>query len=674
MNIHDGLLTSSRLLFQDWSSQFVPPPRKFTFSDCIEHGITTFFSVEYIHKTNSGCNKNQNEYHSEDFFVTPSASKRQVPHGKESTGHVYIGMPPPPHYDLLKKIGFPDHVFENENENEPSLDVSLSLSNFLEPKPFDPDIQLLISEYPILFQWFSIIINNLKKNVSEPSRFLFFIKQKEQEYFRILEYILSVYQTKYSTIQNVESLFSSFLDASVSTSIKNCIDENGSLSRIQTTVLDQAPLENYSPLLFLEMVKHIHPHALDTFFPFTFDIQNHSLQIVDTFQRIKNQMITWISTLGCTESTRKTMQQKIEKVKLYLPMKPNIISITKNSPTIHEIHFFINQNDSPSRIFTGPTCEADFLEWQKQVESLESLDFLEVPHPRQISLFEEHENPNEKKIQFLYQQTKKISRRIVKTIGWIKYIKNTRNGKRFSVSHRDMILFIMKHATEYKMKHVHSNEKSVYWPVPQWRSSCYKTSENAMYITMGSRERMMQTVKESGTMELNLLFTLGTIIGHELFHAIDEKGSYFDEHGRPRQEKKEKKEKNEKNEKKQLISFYSEIESDKQYFYHHWVEPVIQLYSQFSIRSGPEIVFLDATKTREENIADLVGFHLVHSILETQNINHLDSFYSIWKQWWYSNHPITNKDMTDCDHAPELFRYQGTMRSRNVFPFFICNK
>jgi len=648
MNIHDGLFASSRLLFQEWSSQFVPPPQKFSFSDCIEYGITTFFSVEYIHKTNS-LFQNKNDHDADDFTVTPSASKRQVPHLKECTGHVYIGMPPPAHFDLLKGIGFPDHVFETDNLE--SIDNPLSLSTFLEPKPFDPDIQLLISEYPTLFQRFSIILHNLKKNVSEPCRFLFFIKQKEKEYFSILEYILSVYQTKYQTIQNVESLFSSFFDASVSTCIKNCLDENDSFTRIQTTALDQAPLENYSFVLFLEMVKHIHPHALDTFFPFTFDIQTHSVSISKTFERIKNQMITWISTLGFSESTRKIMQQKIENVRLYLPENPKSIPTTKKE-TIHEIHLFIDTMQS--RIFTGPSCETDFLEWQKQVESLSSTHFMDIPHPRQIVLFED-DNSNEKKIQLFYQQSKKISRRMVKTIGTVKYIRNIiPSPKQFSVSHRDMILFIMKHATRYKMKHVHSDSnKSVFWPVPQWRSSCYKTSENAMYITMGSCERMMNVTKGE-SIELDLLCTLGTIIGHELFHAIDEKGSFFDVWARPRMDSG-----------KNLISFYSELESDKHYFYHHWVEPVIQLYSQFSIRSGSDIIYLDATRTREENIADLVGFHLVHSILENQNINHLDPFYSILKQWWFSNHPITEQDMTDCDHAPELFRYQGTMRSRN---------
>ena len=141
---------------------------------------------------------------------------------------------------------------------------------------------------------------------------------------------------------------------------------------------------------------------------------------------------------------------------------------------------------------------------------------------------------------------------------------------------------------------------------------------------------------------------LGTVIAHEMGHALDDRGSQYDADGR-------------------LRDWWST--EDHKYF----LERTNHLIEQFNQYQPIKGKFVNGQQTLSENIADLTGLTLSYATIERLQIRMTpednEYFFTAWATRWRANirDALTLRILTTDSHAPVQYRCIGPLKNFSVF-------
>jgi hypothetical protein len=185
------------------------------------------------------------------------------------------------------------------------------------------------------------------------------------------------------------------------------------------------------------------------------------------------------------------------------------------------------------------------------------------------------------------------------------------------------------------------------------KSAGYDVARNEIFAPLG----MLYDLELDTKNDMERLASFGTIIGHELFHAIDTLGMMFDESG------------------KRLFS-----SSPHPLFVQHLIRPVIDYFSGFhasqifgtqheptgSIRKREPEIYVDGAKTCDENLADIAGLQCVYSLVaqlmpeKRYKLEFFKAYMASWARHVPFDRRILEKKFSK-SHAPEPFRVMGSL-------------
>jgi putative endopeptidase len=143
---------------------------------------------------------------------------------------------------------------------------------------------------------------------------------------------------------------------------------------------------------------------------------------------------------------------------------------------------------------------------------------------------------------------------------------------------------------------------------------------------------------------------VGTLIGHEMGHAIDNQGSQYDRLGNIR-------------------DWWAP--SDHEVFEQRTAR-LVQQYAKYEAMPGERI---NGAATLSENIADLVGLAVAYDALSARLAGRLSreieqKFFTAWAQRWHAKYSqaLLLRVIKSDTHAPNQFRCSGPLW--NFRPFF----
>jgi len=178
------------------------------------------------------------------------------------------------------------------------------------------------------------------------------------------------------------------------------------------------------------------------------------------------------------------------------------------------------------------------------------------------------------------------------------------------------------------------------------RSAGYDVTRNEVFAPLG----MLMFLELDRKDDMEKLASFGTIIGHELFHAIDAIGTRYDVQGCWTG--------------KENPQFYSKL-----------VQPAVHFYSLFHASQIydsrlPEL-FVDGVKTCDENLADIAGLQCVYSLI--QNVPEVKVKRAFFQSYALAWARVTKYDRAHIEksfsksHAPEIFRVMGSLATLDDF-------
>lgn len=183
-------------------------------------------------------------------------------------------------------------------------------------------------------------------------------------------------------------------------------------------------------------------------------------------------------------------------------------------------------------------------------------------------------------------------------------------------------------------------DQTVWSMLPQTVNAMYDPSSNSITIPSGILHAPFYDPKASYESNLG---GIGTVIAHEISHALDSLGSQFDEKGN-------------------LQNWWQE--EDKKAF-DAICKQVIEAYGQIEALPG---VYVNGTQTLGENLADLAGMACVLDIAGKDNPRLNDLFTTYAETWRLVSTELYAKIMLQQDtHAPDKIRVNRVLSNFDIF-------
>lgn len=194
---------------------------------------------------------------------------------------------------------------------------------------------------------------------------------------------------------------------------------------------------------------------------------------------------------------------------------------------------------------------------------------------------------------------------------------------------------------EYKKKHWFYMSEEV---EPLVVNAYYSSIDNSINIILGMMYAIKDTFKYDpsniGDKYYEVLGSIGTIIGHELTHSLDDEGSKYDENGRK-------------------VNWWTKEDRNK---FNELNSKIIKYYNKYN---------QEGYQTLGENIADLGGVNLVIDVAESKGASNDDykvlfeSYAKIWAMQATSYYKYVML-VTDV-HSPDKSRVNAVLSSNDKF-------
>lgn len=171
----------------------------------------------------------------------------------------------------------------------------------------------------------------------------------------------------------------------------------------------------------------------------------------------------------------------------------------------------------------------------------------------------------------------------------------------------------------------------------------YIPTENVIVIPNGYLQPPFVDVRKSFAYNLGIL---GTTIGHEMFHAIDDEGCKFDQHGN--------------------LHMWWKKEDFKRYQAHQ--KSVINYYEKYAKREDHKQI--NGALTLGENISDIGGFLLAEDVLVASvDSRDFKQFYIAYAKQWRMNltKQEEKKKLATDVHAPFKYRTNLVLSYSSIF-------
>lgn len=186
-----------------------------------------------------------------------------------------------------------------------------------------------------------------------------------------------------------------------------------------------------------------------------------------------------------------------------------------------------------------------------------------------------------------------------------------------------------------------------WWLSPLSVNASYSQSANTLIVPAG---RLQAPLFDAGAADEANFGGVGTLIGHEMGHAIDNQGRHYDRSGRIRE--------------------WWTAQDERSF--EERTQRLVRQYSGYEALPGERI---DGAATLSENIADLVGLTIAHEALRHRKGGTLDEtqqrrFMQAWAQRWrakYSPQLLLRVVRSDT-HPPSFLRCSGALE--NFGPFY----
>jgi predicted metalloendopeptidase len=190
-------------------------------------------------------------------------------------------------------------------------------------------------------------------------------------------------------------------------------------------------------------------------------------------------------------------------------------------------------------------------------------------------------------------------------------------------------------------------DRKHWWMSPLGVNAAYSQTANTLIIPAG---RLQPPMFDAGASDEANFGGVGTLIGHEMGHAIDNQGRQYDATG-------------------QIRDWWSKTDVNS---FDERTRRLVQQYAGYEPLPNEH---LNGLATLSENIADLVGLTVAHQALTMRKHGHTTAdserqFLSAWAQRWrvkYSDALLLRVIKSDT-HAPYQFRCSGPLE--NFGPFY----
>lgn len=198
----------------------------------------------------------------------------------------------------------------------------------------------------------------------------------------------------------------------------------------------------------------------------------------------------------------------------------------------------------------------------------------------------------------------------------------------------DNVLLLLSNNFYLTAKYLNSELDDNIWDLHAHQvNACYNRRKNEIILPASLLQPPLYTSNVNPVENYGMI---GIIIAHEISHAIDDEGCFFDENGN-------------------LFSLWSE--TDKTYFYKQ-ANTLASQYSSIEIMPG---LYVDGVLTRGEAIADLIGCRMSYQALKkvvTFTPNILEEFIGqvcvLWRE--YASEEVVRRLTAIGPHAPAKFR------------------
>lgn len=180
------------------------------------------------------------------------------------------------------------------------------------------------------------------------------------------------------------------------------------------------------------------------------------------------------------------------------------------------------------------------------------------------------------------------------------------------------------------------------WPMsPATVNACYSQTDNSINITTGILNGAFYNDDMS---DAQILGSIGTIIGHEISHALDSAGSQYDAQGN-------------------LVNWWTE--EDRKNF-NERVDRIVAYYDTIDTLPGKKI---DGQLTRTENTADICGLRCAMEMAaQLENCNYDELFKAYAGAWAavMSYELLDNRRVSDV-HSPAFARTNAVLQQIDEF-------
>lgn len=193
-------------------------------------------------------------------------------------------------------------------------------------------------------------------------------------------------------------------------------------------------------------------------------------------------------------------------------------------------------------------------------------------------------------------------------------------------------------------------DRTEWWVSPVSVNGTYSVTRNTLIITAG---RLQAPLFDPAASDAENYGGLGTLIGHEMGHALDNQGSEYDADGN-------------------LRDWWTP--ADRQEFKRR-TERLAQQYSQYEALPG---IYVDGVASLSENIADLAGLTVGYEAFKLARQSQskpmtaadLHSFFAGWAHRWRVQYtePLLIRILKSDTHPP--LQYRCTVPLANFAPFY----
>jgi len=199
-----------------------------------------------------------------------------------------------------------------------------------------------------------------------------------------------------------------------------------------------------------------------------------------------------------------------------------------------------------------------------------------------------------------------------------------------------------------EMKRIGRGNADRRWDVlPQQPALAYDLAHNRLIVTAAMLQPPVIDMTQDAAGHYG---TFGALVGHELSHAIDNKGRNFDAAGN-------------------LRDWWTPADTAA------WDSRVARITSQYDGYAYPQLngVRVNGRQTREENAADIAGIELAYDAFITAQPGALEparqAYYQSWAKLWAQQSSVDAATLTASNnlHAPSQWRTNGPLVNQPAF-------